>query len=107
MGRGTARLTAAMFALVLLCAPPAFAGPRKGVLEAGAAAVDASWHVGASAGQYASTCDNQSNLQANRCSFIGDHGVDPTTESTRRASSYGIQSRLSIRAIVIQGPAGN
>ena len=77
------------------------------MLEAGAAAVDASWHVGASAGQYASSCDSQSNLQANRCSFIGDHGVAPTTESTRRTSSYGIQSRLSARAIVIQGPAGN
>ncbi|HEV3228283.1 MAG TPA: neutral/alkaline non-lysosomal ceramidase N-terminal domain-containing protein, partial [Solirubrobacteraceae bacterium] len=107
MGGRIARLSAAIFALTLVCAPPAFARTGKGVLEAGAAAVDASWHVGASAGQYASSCDSQNNLQANRCSFIGDHGVDPTSESTRRASSYGIQSRLSIRAIVIQGPAGN
>src|SRR5439155_24213002 len=68
-----------------------------GQLMAGAAQVDASWHVGASAGQYASDGTP-----------IGLHGeyVDPTTHSTRRAASYGIQSRLEARALVIQGTNG-
>jgi hypothetical protein len=68
-------------------------------VRAGAAVVDASWHVGASAGQYASD---------------GTFGVDPaagtydpTVHSYRRGASYGIQSRLEVRAVVIEGPAGN
>jgi hypothetical protein len=67
-------------------------------VRAGAAAVDATWHVGASAGQYASD---------------GTFGVDPdagtynpTTESIRRAPSYGVQSRLQVRAIVVEGANG-
>ncbi|MEA2352803.1 MAG: hypothetical protein QOJ14_1217, partial [Thermoleophilaceae bacterium] len=61
----------------------------------GAAAVDASWHVGASAGQYASDG-----------TFADVEAGDPTQHSTRRAPSYGIQSRLSMRAVVVQGPDG-
>ena len=62
-------------------------------VSAGAAKVDASWHVGASAGQYASDG-----------SFIepADGTYDPTAHSTRRRSSYGLQSRLEARAIVIK-----
>ena len=77
-------------------AVPAAAGAE---VRAGAAVVDASWHVGASAGQYASD---------------GTFGVDPaagtydpTVHSYRRGASYGIQSRLEVRALVIEGPAGN
>jgi hypothetical protein len=77
------------------------------VFEVGAAAVDASWHVGASAGQYATQCTDMSSIAANRCTFIGDHGVDPTTHSILKDASYGIESRLSARALVIQGPDGN
>jgi hypothetical protein len=66
-----------------------------GPVRAGAAAVDASWHVGASAGQYATDG-----------SFVGAHGVDPTTHSYRRTASYGIQSRLEARALVIEGSGG-
>jgi hypothetical protein len=65
----------------------------QGQLRAGAAAVDASWHVGASAGQYAS--DPQI-----------EGGFDPTTHSTIKAGSYGIQSRLTARALVVEGPDG-
>src|SRR5215213_5028733 len=64
-------------------------------VRAGAAAVDASWHVGASAGQY-----------ADDGTPVGEHGVDPGAHSTRRAPSYGMQSRLSARAIVIEGADG-
>jgi hypothetical protein len=66
-----------------------------GGVKAGAAAVDASWHVGSSAGQYATDG-----------SFVGAHGVDPTTHSYRRTASYGIQSRLSARALVVEGADG-
>src|SRR4051812_5118500 len=82
--------TAAIVGLALAGAPAASAGQ----LKAGAAALDASWHVGASAGQYASDG-----------SFVDENGTfDPTGHSTRRKSSYGIQSRLQVRAIVIDGP---
>jgi len=66
-------------------------------VSAGVAAVDASWHVGASAGQYASDGTPISPEEGN---------YDPTTHSFRRAPSYGIQSRLSVRALVVQGPGG-
>jgi len=67
-------------------------------LRAGVAAVDASWHVGASAGQYASDG-----------SFVSpeDGTYDPSALSYRRRSSYGVQSRLEARALVVEGPGGN
>src|SRR5947209_15334609 len=104
MRRGITAATIVVFGVLVACcaAAPAFAGQ----LRAGVGVVDASWHVGASAGQYASSCDDSANVQSNRCSFIGDHGVDPTTDSTRRVSSYGVQERLQARAIVVEGPDG-
>jgi hypothetical protein len=87
--------TAAAAAIALFAAP---GSAHAGVLKAGAAEVDGSWHVGASAGQYAS--DGSAIDPAN-----GNY--DPTSHSTRRAASYGIQSRLKIRAIVVEGPGGN
>ena len=80
---------------VAALAAPSVAAAEPGQLKAGVAAVDATWHVGASAGQYAS-----------EGTFAHPTGYDPTTHSTRRASSYGIQSRLSIRALVVEGPDG-
>ncbi len=84
-------LTAVAFALL---ASPAAAGQ----LKAGAADVDASWHVGASAGQYASDGTPVDPANGN---------YDPYAHSTRRAPSYGIQSHLHVRALVIEGPSGN
>jgi hypothetical protein len=72
---------------------PAAASAR---VRAGAAVVDASWHVGASAGQYAS--DPQID-PANR-------SLDPGAHATIRRGSYGVQSRLQVRAIVIEGSDG-
>src|SRR3954453_19824902 len=90
---GGGKLACAAIAVVALLAP---AAAQAGQVRAGVAAVDASWHVGAAAGQYASDG-----------SFVStDQGVDPTMHSTRRASSYGIQSRLSARALVTQGSNG-
>jgi hypothetical protein len=76
--------------------PTAPVGAATGHLRAGVAKVDSTWHVGAGAGQYATTG-----------TFATDQGVDPTHHSTRRGSSYGIQSREFVRALVVEGPQGN
>ena len=86
----------AVVGAIALTAPIAATPAAGGAVRAGAAAVDASWHVGASAGQYAETG-----------SFVGAHGVDPNTHSYRKNASYGIQSRLSARALVVEGADGN
>ena len=85
----------------MVCACAALAAPAGAgaAVRAGAAVADASWHVGASAGQYAS--DGTFGVDPD------DGTYDPTTHSIRRATSYGIQSRLQVRAIVVEGPAGN
>ncbi len=89
-----AAVAAGVAAAALLIAPAV--ARADGRVNAGVASVDASWHVGASAGQYASDG-----------SFVSaDQGVDPTMHSTKRASSYGIQSRLSVRALVTEGSNG-
>ena len=94
------RVSASLVLLVVTAALGLVAGiasstAAPGQLMAGAAKVDASWHVGASAGQYA---DNGT--------FVGVHGVDPGLHATRKNASYGIQSRLDARALVIQGDNG-
>ena len=89
--RRAARSLAAAAAVLLACsALPAAAAAQ---VRAGVASLDASWHVGASAGQYAS--DPQA-----------EERFDPASHATARAGSYGIQSRLQVRALVVQGPDG-
>jgi hypothetical protein len=92
MGR---RFYSVVLGLAIAVLSPAVA---HGQVRAGAAVVDASWHVGASAGQYASDG-----------SFVdpADGTYDPTVHSYRRKASYGIQARLEARAIVVEGPSGN
>lgn len=85
-----------MAAAALTCSA-AVPGSASAEVRAGATAVDASWHVGASAGQYASDGSFVDPAAGN---------YDPTVHSYRRAASYGIQSRLSVRAIVIEGDDG-
>src|SRR5437016_8613668 len=72
------------------------AGPANAAtpVRAGAAVVDGTYHVGNSAGQYASTRDR------------GYGGVDPHAEQVKNQASYGIQSRESARALVIRGVDG-
>ncbi len=107
------------------------AGTAQAQVTAGAAKVDASWHVGASAGQYAGDCatDAAGEIQEafenegpegavgvapeavaeHACAFgidAKDGTYDPTAHSTRRAKSYGLQSRLDVRALVIDGGEG-
>ncbi|HUR14942.1 MAG TPA: hypothetical protein VM097_10685 [Mycobacteriales bacterium] len=64
-------------------------------LLAGAAVVDATWHVGSSAGQYSSTQDVSDPLASE---------WDPNLQHVKNASSYGVASRLSVRALVLQNP---
>ena len=86
----------ASLVLLGLALVPAQASPDKVAgdwhgLRAGVAVVDATWHVGASAGQYASTGDPTGEW-------------DPNVQSVKNASSYGVASRLTVRAIVLQSP---
>ncbi|MDX6583517.1 MAG: hypothetical protein QOI10_2701 [Solirubrobacterales bacterium] len=82
-----------------VCGAVALPASAAATVRAGAAVADASWHVGASAGQYAS--DGTFGVDPDNGTY------DPTTHSIRRANSYGIQSRLEVRALVIEGPSGN
>ncbi len=90
--RAVTALIAVLVAVAL--APSAARAASAGRLEAGAALLDASWHVGASAGQYASPRDPSS------------AEFDPYFHSTKNAPSYGVQSRLQVRALVIQEAGG-
>ena len=90
---------------------PVTAPAQGGQLEVGVGVEDASWHVGASAGQYAGGPEDPEpspdDPLGNAPEFTSHEAenFDPTGHSTRRYPSYGIQSRLSVRAIVIDGPA--
>src|SRR3712207_1765871 len=62
-------------------------------LRAGVGSADASWHVGASAGQYASGRADRFHL-------------DPHGHQVKNAPSYGTQSRLTMKAIVVEEAGG-
>ena len=103
-GRQGVRALGCALAFAALAAPQATAG----TLKAGVAKVDATWHVGSAAGQYASSCEESlAGGGADNCPVVGVHGVDPAGHSVHRAPAYGVQSRLSARAIVVEGPGGN
>src|SRR5438067_620607 len=65
-----------------------------GQVRAGAALLDGTYRVGNSAGQYAST----------RGRGYGD--VDPHAQEVKNQASYGVQSRESVRALVVKGSDG-
>src|SRR6059058_1561065 len=67
----------------------------SGRAMAGVGVADATWNVGSQAGQYASDRDVGGELSGG--------GVDPNFYSVKDQPSYGVQSRLSIRALVVQG----
>jgi len=75
----------------LLATPAAHAA---GQVRAGAAVVDGTYRVGNSAGQYASTRDQ------------GYGPVDPHAQQVKNQASYGVQSRESVRALVVRGADG-
>lgn len=70
-------------------------------VRAGYGEADATWHVGAGAGQY--TEKNPDNI----VNSVGGGDVDPHAHSTAQKDSYGVQSRLSYRAIVVEDGEGD
>lgn len=72
-----------------------------GTVLAGYGEADATWHVGAGAGQY--TNKNPDNV----VSSVSGGDVDPHGHSILQTDSYGVQSRLSYRAIVVQDEQGD
>src|SRR5213593_2903141 len=82
-------LLGAVLAL-LIVAPAAEAAQVK----AGVAVLDGTYHVGNSAGQYASTRDQ------------GYGDVDPNAQAVKNQASYGVQARESVRALVVKGADG-
>ncbi|MGH9273098.1 MAG: hypothetical protein ACRDZU_00500, partial [Acidimicrobiales bacterium] len=68
-------------------------------LRVGVAVVDASWRVGAGSGQYAEK-------EPGALGLVTDGPVDPFHHSTVQRPSYGVQSRLDYRALVVEGADG-
>ncbi len=108
----------AVFGALLVAVPmPADAAPGSPGVRAGVAVVDATWNVGASAGQYAtprpglevddwveSLADQEGPEVDPRPLLSADS--DPNLHATKRQPSYGVQSRLTVRAIVVDGTNG-
>lgn len=68
-----------------------------GPVRAGAAVVDSTWHVGASAGQYA----------GEETGIVRSDGTfEPYTHAPTSRSTYGLQGRETVRALVIEGSDG-
>src|SRR3954447_4390301 len=86
------RLAALGCALAALALPAA--AYADGHVQAGVGVVDGTYHVGSSAGQYASTRDGG----------YGDY--DPHLQQVKNQASYGVQSRESVRALVVKGTDG-
>lgn len=78
-------------AATLLAAPGAHGATRAGV-----AVVDATWHVGASAGQFTEDVGP-----------LGAEGVDPFLHSVKKRISDGVAVRTSVRAIVMADAQGD
>ncbi|TAL12825.1 MAG: hypothetical protein EPN99_16545, partial [Frankiales bacterium] len=74
-------------------------GPER-TIRAGVGIADATWNVGAAAGQYSS---ENTSLAEN---LAGGGEVDPHTHSRIKEKSYGTHSRLSVRAIVVEALDG-
>lgn len=99
---------AAVVALLLAAVPPiaeavpgssSAAEPAPG-LRAGVATVDASWRVGAGSGQY-------TEKEPGALGLVTGGAVDPFHHSTLQRPSYGVQSRLDYRALVVEGADGH
>jgi hypothetical protein len=96
----TARLSilvsvAACVALIGALTPAGTGRAAEGVLQAGAASVDMTWHTGAGQGQYGTAGNG---LSADK--------FDPFHHQTKMVPSDGMQSRTFAKAIVLEGPDG-
>src|SRR4051794_36696267 len=86
------RVAALLGCSIVLAVPPA--AQAAGQVKAGAAVLDGSYRVGSSAGQYATTRD------------AGYGDADPHLQQVKNQASYGVQSRESVRALVVKGSDG-
>jgi hypothetical protein len=93
------RLSAVLAVLALVVVPLAAPGPAaaEAPLRAGYGEADATWRVGSCAGQY---CDTRNPAED---PLSGD--TDPYGHNRIKAASEGIQSRTTMRAIVVDGTA--
>src|SRR3954453_3022766 len=96
MGSVVRCVAAAALVLVLPVSAAHTAAMRPA--KAGVAVLDASWHVGAAAGSHGSSAGLED--------LIGVHGIDPARHSVTRVPTYGIESRLDVRALVVEGANG-
>ena len=91
-------LVAAGVALPAVAIAKGGGSPEK-TIRAGVGIADATWNVGAAAGQYSKPTSLGQNL-------AGNGEVDPHAFATSKEKSYGNHSRLSVRAIVVEGLDG-
>jgi hypothetical protein len=84
-------------AVLMLSFLPTVARSAPGSLvRAGVGIADATWHVGTGSGQYADKNPNALGLAT------GDE-VDPQNHGLTQQHSYGVASRLTYRALVVEG----
>jgi hypothetical protein len=93
----TAPVAALLMGLLTLVSPnSATATDTPSQVRAGVGVADATWNVGAGAGQYGTSRDVGGELG-------GGGNFDPNMNSVATEPSWGVQSRLSIRALVVEG----
>lgn len=89
-----------LVALVFMSLAPAIASvddaAETPTLRAGVGIADATWHVGAGGGQYADKAPPDPTAA----------DVDPYAHSLTQRDSYGVASRLTTRALVVEGSSG-
>ena len=105
----SARLVLAVLLLLALAVPAAAnskapverpaPAARTSNVRAGVGIADASWHVGAGSGQYAEKDPNATSL-------VTQDDIDPHNHGTSQRRSYGVHSRLTYRALVVEGNNG-
>lgn len=94
-------LAVAVVGLPMAAAPAQEPAEPSGPVLAGYGEADATWHVGAGAGQY--TNKNPDNV----VNSVTGGDVDPHGHSIAQQDSYGVHSRLSYRTIVVQDEQGD
>lgn len=96
-----ARFAVLMVALIATAVPvpgtaaasPSIHGAGEGLI-AGAAVVDATWHVGASQGQYAGEGPGPYDMRTG--------GLDPSVHAVSSNPTHGVESRDTVRAMVLE-----
>ena len=79
-----------LWVVVALALPTLLPAAAQAQTRAGVAVVDATWHVGASAGQFTEDTGP-----------LGAEGVDPYLHSGKKRISDGVALRTSTRALVL------